>query len=243
MSPSTAVTSPFSPNLGNSVFPGLNDAGGILLCGYEWGLSKADQAALKQNGELNQNRDATHTFSDKTPRFGDQARSWRYDERIRRWFSLWGHPLSDTGKGGVLEQSIMQTNWCNTQAPAITGRCLAKLLDPLQVRNFVDHLAYLRPRLVLLFGSVMAQAMGSKTVSPLIENVLGPRVGAPIRTRKDFPGKRFWVTFQRFEAATIVCLPHPSSSWGLQEDYISLFAGEMSPLIDEIHKEKARAPC
>ena len=32
-------------NLGNSLFKGYNDKHGLIICGYEWGWSKADEAA------------------------------------------------------------------------------------------------------------------------------------------------------------------------------------------------------
>ena len=32
-------------NLGNSLFKGYNDKHGLMICGYEWGWSKADEAA------------------------------------------------------------------------------------------------------------------------------------------------------------------------------------------------------
>jgi len=35
-------------NIGNSIFPKLNDSNGIMLCGYEWGWSKEDQRDEKQ---------------------------------------------------------------------------------------------------------------------------------------------------------------------------------------------------
>ena len=32
-------------NLSNSIFQGYNDKHGLMICGYEWGWSKADEAA------------------------------------------------------------------------------------------------------------------------------------------------------------------------------------------------------
>lgn len=33
-------------NLGNSLFQGYNDQNGLMICGYEWGWSKADCGVL-----------------------------------------------------------------------------------------------------------------------------------------------------------------------------------------------------
>ena len=32
-------------NLSNSIFQGYNDKHGLMICGYEWGWSKTDEAA------------------------------------------------------------------------------------------------------------------------------------------------------------------------------------------------------
>ena len=32
-------------NLSNSIFQGYNDKHGLMICGYEWGWSKADEVA------------------------------------------------------------------------------------------------------------------------------------------------------------------------------------------------------
>ncbi len=35
-------------NLGNSIFKGLNDKHGLVICGYEYGWSKSDQAEYER---------------------------------------------------------------------------------------------------------------------------------------------------------------------------------------------------
>jgi hypothetical protein len=53
-----------------------------------------------------------------------------------------------------------------------------------------------------------------------------------VRQRQPFTGRRFKFTFQSFEKCEVVCLPHPSSSRGLSDDYIRLFAGEMDAILE-----------
>ena len=55
-------------NLANSIFSGLNDKRGILICGYEWGFSQEDQRLFADGTPPPFfDKDATTTFSNKTP--------------------------------------------------------------------------------------------------------------------------------------------------------------------------------
>ena len=94
-------------NLGNTIFKGFNDKEGIMLCGYEWGFSKEDQEKF-ENGELEESVDIQElntSFSNKINVFN---KSYPYDERIVKWFKLWGHPLKRNN--GTFEKCIIQTN-------------------------------------------------------------------------------------------------------------------------------------
>ncbi len=83
-----------SLNLANSIFAGFNDKNGLMICGYEWGeesQSKGQEVIIDMTKEC--------TFSNKSLRYGDVAKTWiKYDKRIRTWFSMWGHPLNEEGE-------------------------------------------------------------------------------------------------------------------------------------------------
>lgn len=225
-------------NLGNSLFPGLNDQGGIMICGYEWGDSLADQrrAALEKAPDVNPN--AITTFSNKTAAHGAVALSWPYDNRIIKWFGLWGHPLSRQGIGGPFEQCLIQTNWCDTQGHKIEGSIRNKLHDPMQVSNFIHHIDKLKPSLILFMGSAMIDALQSQKVLKPFVGVVGCQTRPIQKVQKAFSGRRFRIGFQSFERCDVVSLPHPSSSRGLSDDYISLFTDEIGARIAGFKKAK-----
>ena len=80
-------------NLSNSIFQGYNDKHGLMICGYEWGWSKADEAAyVAGEYKLPENK-IDHTFANKSLYFGEQAKKWRYDNTIKIWFDNVGTPL------------------------------------------------------------------------------------------------------------------------------------------------------
>lgn len=216
-------------NIGNSLFPGFNDKQGLMLCGYEWGYSKADQEA---EGERWTPKGVPHVFSNKALEYGDVAKEPPYDKRIIKWFSLWGHPLRQDGTGGDFEKCIVQTNWCNSQDHSMKGSYDQKLLAPDQVDNFVSHIRELEPRTILFFGSRILTIMQDASVLGRIEDVIGKKAGSPeFMIQPSFNGKHFKVGFQDFEYAQIACLPHPSGSHGLSDDYIALFSDRIGSLI------------
>lgn len=62
-------------NLSNSIFQGYNDKHGLMICGYEWGWSKADEAAyVAGEYKLPENK-IDHTFANKSLYlyYGEQA--------------------------------------------------------------------------------------------------------------------------------------------------------------------------
>ena len=74
-------------NLGNSIFTGFNDKEGLMICGCEWGFSKKDQRDW-ENGTYEKAQDVIHTFTDKTPVFGERTNTWPYDNNIKKWSTL-----------------------------------------------------------------------------------------------------------------------------------------------------------
>ena len=225
-------------NIANSLFPGLNDQQGIMLCGYEWGWSKKDQEDDSESIENSNVNLAQCTFSNKSLRYGAKANGWRYDNRIVKWFDLWGHPLSRENLGTDFEKCIVQTNWCNTQNHKINESYYSKLTDKIQIDNFIYHIEHLKPSLILFFGSEQISILQDDKVLPRFVEHTGNAKCRPYSLQKDFSGIRFHIRFQDFEHCRVVCLPHPSSSRGLSDSYIALFKDELSPLIAEVKRLK-----
>jgi hypothetical protein len=103
-----ASYNPTNFNVGTSIFPGFNDRGGLVICGYEWGYNKKDQA-----------RD----IDEKTPLdsfyFKAQRYDSPYDKRMLKWFAMFGHPLGIDDGYSEFDKSILQTNWCDSQGESI----------------------------------------------------------------------------------------------------------------------------
>lgn len=225
-------------NIGNSIFPGFNDKQGLMLCGYEWGNSKKDQEAEK-NGENRWKPNGKYfVFSNKG--YGlensDAAEDARYDKNIIKWFKLWGHPLSTDGHGGDFEKCIVQTNWCDSQSHS-TEAIERKLLVPHQVDNFIAHLQFLEPKLIIFFGSKLLRVMQNNQVIGRVENLLGKKLNTP-EFFYPIDGVGFNIGFQAFERAQVVCLPHASGSYGVKDEYIALSSGKIGPLITEFKSSK-----
>ncbi|MDR1647269.1 MAG: hypothetical protein LBR88_04430 [Zoogloeaceae bacterium] len=225
-------------NLANGLFKGFNDKNGIMLCGYEWGYSKKDQENDEKSNapalDLSKN-DAV--FSNKATFYGERANGWRYDQRIIKWFALWGHPLGK--EKDDFEKTIVQTNWCNTQGHRVEENYWEKLLAPQQVDNFLEHVRVLQPRLILFFGSQIIHILQDTRVLGRFQDIVGkivPIDGKPfvLRKKEDFQGRKFDIGFQNFEHCKVVGLPHPNGTRGLQDDYIALFKDEIGSLIQEV---------
>ena len=218
-------------NLSNSIFQGYNDKHGLMICGYEWGWSKADEAAyVAGEYKLPENK-IDHTFANKSLYFGEQAKKWRYDNTIKIWFEMWGHPLDENELGGAFEKSLVQTNWAATQGNKIDNP--NKFLQPEHVDNFLYHIEKLRPKLILFMGSNLTNYLNRANVLPRFEQLVGKQT-QPLRVvQKDFSGTRFKIRFQSFENCEVVCLPHPSASRGLSYDYIALFEPEMNRILSD----------
>lgn len=223
-------------NIATGIFRGLNDEEGIMICGYEWGgIDELDET--EEN--LCPKSDLGIIFSNKAPHYGEIANSWRYDRRIRIWFKLWGHELLREGIGGDFEKCILQTNWCNTQSQNMKGiNYWGKLLATDQIKNFINHVEHFRPKLIIFFGSAMANILNDKRALEPFVNIMGAITESLHFPSKPFDGKKFKVGFQSFEKCKVVSLPHPSGSRGLNDDYIKLFSSEISERIQEVKSFK-----
>lgn len=226
-------------NLATGVFEGYNDFEGIMLCGYEWGDDGEDEGS--GNVGITPDSAACVTFSNKVPRYGNVANSWPYDRRIRAWFKLWGHELGREGTGGAFEKCLLQTNWCNTQAPNMDGLDYRKkLLAPDQINNFIKHVDRFRPKLIMFFGISMLSLLNDKDVIHPFTQIMG-KITEPMKVEtKPFDGKKFRLGFQAFEKCRVIALPHPSGSIGLNDAYISMFSDEIGVAISEVKQAKLR---
>lgn len=214
-------------NIAHSEFP--EQKRGLMICGYEWGYSREDEEA-DTNGIVNQPADpgVLYTFANKQLGHGDRALRWRYDQRIIKWFEIWGTPFNRSNPG-EFEQSVIQTNWCNGMNNSIEDYSMIN--DKAQVDNFLCHIDYFMPSLILFMGSRMIDALQNPETLEKFQSIMGGCTKLPVRMQKEFPGRRFNLTFQSFEKCEVVCLPHPSGSHGLEDEYIKLFAGEMGAIL------------
>lgn len=216
-------------DVGHSIFEGYNDSRGIMICGYEWGFDSNDQRATLEGREVAPDYSADSTFSYKAPRYGDAARTWPFDRRVIKWFELWGHPLDTSRVRTGFDKSLVQTNWCSSQARRMSGSIVSKLLEPKNAENFLRHAEKLRPSVILFMGTRLIDALNNKAILPKFETILGLKIGSVRDAKKSWEGRRFRIRFQSFENCEVVCLPHPSGTRGLSDGYIKLFKDEIGP--------------
>jgi hypothetical protein len=227
-------------NIANSIFDGLNSNGGLMLCGYEWGDPKADSDVDEGGDNLNFVPSATTVFSNKVPAHGLRALGWKYDNKIKKWFDMWGHPLREDGMGGDFEKSIIQTNWANSKNHEMESTdYFAMLLSEDQVDNFIFHLKELKPSLILFFGSHLILALQNERVLERVKIVLGEIIEPLVIVQKESVGTRFKIGFQKFEYCDVIGLPHASGARGLRDDYFIQFKDEIGNAITDFKKKKS----
>lgn len=222
-------------NLANALFEGFNDKEGLIICGYEWGWSKADQENEGKTPPIDFSIECT--FSNKTLRYGEQAKGWRYDNAIKKWFTLWGHPLNEDGLGSDFDKCIIQTNWAYTSNYSIDG--YERFLEDDAINNFLHHIEELKPKVILFMGRKLIDLLRNEKVWDRFTAIVGNEV-EPVKVfqKEEYDGTRFKVFFATFETCKVVCFPHPSSSRGLSNEYISLFKTEMDKILTVYKQEK-----
>ncbi|EXE66793.1 hypothetical protein J582_4159 [Acinetobacter sp. 1566109] len=101
------------------------------------------------------------------------------------------------------------------------------------------HIEVLRPKVILFMGSKLINFLRNIDVWDRFTAIVGPEI-EPLKMvqKTDFDGTRFKVYFDNFEQCQVVCLPHPSSSRGLSDEYIKLFEPELGTIITEYKKQK-----
>lgn len=233
-------------NLRHSIFEGFNDKHGILVCGLEYGMGKeereADPAVKKIVAPI---PDVECTYSNLSPRYGDNALKERFHSRIIKWFRLWGHPLTRNlpDKATDFDRCIAHANWCGTQDYKFSGYNKAAI--PEHVNHFILHVEKLRPRLIIFVGVQLIYVLQTDEIMRRFQSSSEGGMGSIIPVngnnlqilKKDFVGKRFRVGFQSFENGEVVALPH-TASIGLSDQYIEQFKPEMSERILKIKQQK-----
>lgn len=219
-------------NLGNAIYEGFNDQHGLMICGYEWG-----EEAQRKGQIVEPDMSKKCTFSNKSLRYGDIAKTWTtYDKRIRTWFLMWGHPLNEEGEGDDFDKTIIQTNW------AVESK---QKRDPIpfylqdeNIDNFILHIKALKPKLILFMGNgLLTQLLRSWKVRDKFTQIMGEET-EKLRVVR-MPNYHGALTYiNKFENCTVVGLPHPSSARGLTNEYIEFCKSELEPIISDFKKER-----
>jgi len=202
-------------------------AGGLLLCGLNFGESGADE------------KQAANGIEAKLPPrsfFGDRSGdNYQFQNTIVKWFSLWGYDIARTKEiAGPFERSIILTNWlqsASNDAGAIPDRAYVD-----DSAGFLHTCDVLRPRIIFFFGQTLMGAFTSPGLDERIESIFGAKLGGTQWERRDVRhnGKlrtRFRVGFQRYERLTVVAFPHPTGC-RVAHDYIEAFKDRMSEIIN-----------
>lgn len=211
----------------NSIFA-ENSKRGIMLCGYELGGNSTDSSCMNQKKIC--------TFADKFHRYGDEAKIWPYDNRIKKWFQWWGHPLNEDNPG-PFERSILQVNWMNTQHRSLdeykkeykekhgkSPSCRNLLTDDINLNNFFRLLEKYRPRVIIFFGIEMFRCLKDDTlVKKKFIDLMGEKdVNTVYKKYKTKSGHNRYAGFMSFENCEVIGLPH---------------GGKLAHIIDESYFE------
>lgn len=196
-----------------------NRTGGLLICGINWGGNPAEASVVEERS----------FFSDRS------VNDYPYRNRLVRWFAMWGHPLEQIrGREGSFERSIVQTNWLPDQDRSMRARnmlqeCIAER------ENFFFHIDALLPRVLLLCGSTLMQALNAPECLGEAEKILGSSRAPDFRCKEVMENgkrlKRFKVGIQHFERCPVIAVPHPTGSIGVSNAYMAAFQEEIDPIL------------
>jgi len=208
----------FELNIANKEY--IENKNGIMICGYEWGFSKEDQQAVRDGIYIQEEKSF---FSDET------VNDYPYRNRIVSWLRSLGLPLNSQN-AGILEKSIVQTNWMDSQGYKVEGNIYIRLRE--QKQNFLNHLEYFKPKIVLFFGVRQLEVL-NKEILKDVEHVLGKTTKKERYIQKDIEDcKKYRIGFQSFENSEIIAFPHPATQGGLCDSYIELYKDEIKPIFD-----------
>lgn len=201
-----------------------NSKGGVMVCGIDFGFSKADEEDEAQNASLQ--AEAKSFFSDVSVRKSDKFR-----QRVLGWLALWGGGLStEQDKVTSYERSYFQTNWLDEQNHSNDGPV------SLLVKNCDGILRLIEarmPRLIIFCGANLIEALNDVSIRERVEVVLGRRLdnARPYHRPAINRGKQFKVLVQKWPRTTVVSIPHPTGSRGVQDNYMAQFEDLLRPLL------------
>lgn len=225
-------------NVGNAIFPGFNDKSGIILCGYEWGGPTSDQKSSEtRKQEIEVAAACINTFHSKSLIFNS-----RYDKRLLKWFEAFGHPLGQEQGFSQFDKTILQTNWCDDQQNYVKD--YSKFLAEENIQNFLKIMSTYVPEVLVLLGSRLIGYLQHPSVKERVIEIFGQEVQPPIRLQPGsanlatFRGRKFRIYRQSFERTNVICLPHPSGSIGLSDDYIQMFADEIGGILKDYRSRR-----
>ncbi|MBT00052.1 MAG: hypothetical protein CMI01_15430 [Oceanospirillaceae bacterium] len=208
-----------------------NMSGGIMVCGYNFGFSREDEAN-EMTGIQNE-REEKSFFSDPS------VNGTRFKNKLVTLIQSWGVPLqTDPCHASGFERSFFQTNWIMTQTRSITGAekiDIETLVENSEsILNLIERRA---PRVILFVGSQLIEALNDIRIRGDVERILGARPGNAVHHVSDVPttGRQFKVLIQQFPHTTVVSIPHVTGTQGLRDDYMEGFA----PLMREILLEES----
>lgn len=204
-----------------------NRAGGIMVCGINFGFSKEDERAEETDGVYEQ--EPLSFFSDKA------VNGTRFRNRLLTWLSLWNLLLeTKAGSEGPLERSFFQTNWLPTQTHSISSDGVITI-DVLvgEADSFLGLLQERRPKAIIFVGAQLIEALNDVRLRERVESILGARSGNAVIHRADASSsscKVFKLLTQSFGSTQIISLPHVQSR-GLTDNYMAGFGPVVQSLL------------
>ncbi len=214
----------FELNIANLEFN--ENKNGLMICGYEWGFSKEDQQAVE---------DGKYTHEEKSFFSDETVNDYPYRNRIVSWLDLLGLPLSSKN-AGVIEKSIVQTNWMDSQDHKVEGDIYHRLKE--QQQNFLNHLEYFKPKIILFFGIEQLKVL-NKEILKDTEKILGQTIEKETYIQKDIENcTRYRLGFQSFENSEIIAFPHPATQGGICDNYIASFQDKITPKFENYLQQK-----
>lgn len=136
--------------------------GGMILCGMNWGGVSPNSDPVKG--------DWATFFAD------DATNSDRFQQRLKHWFSFWGHPLYPDNTPCVLDRAISQTNMFLDQSKSFN--LINRTADDWKfaMETFAETVSELRASGVLLFSKTIADKTSKyamQGVAPKWTEVIG----------------------------------------------------------------------
>jgi hypothetical protein len=194
-----------------------NLAGGIMICGINFGYSAEDEACEKAG--VSGEREPCSFFSDKA------VNNSRFRNRVLTWLSGWGFSFATVSvEEGAFERSFFQTNWLDTQTRSITSDQPINVETLVQESNsFLELVEERKPSAIIFVGADLIEAFNDIRIRERVVSILGSRSGNAEIYQADLPGyagKRFKLLAQRFGETQIIGLPHPQAH-GLTDEYMA----------------------